>query len=255
MDQGTDLVLVTGHAAFKAGVREVAADVERGDDWVLLPFQQGEPPFYVEHIRTGVELAAGNRSALLVFSGGRTRPEAGEWSEAETYRRIAEARHWWIADEDPALRASIAQRTATEEFARDSFENLLFGLCRFQQVVGSYPRTVTLITWEFKRARYDLHRSVIRFPADRFVFLGVNDPIDMTSALVGNQRAHQLYLEDPYGIGGELAEKRRQRNPFHQRHAYDRCPGMQAFFRFVEAGRPQDGFAGAFPWEDGGTAA
>ena len=252
MNQPTDLVLVTGHATFKAGVRDVAATVEQGRDWVLLPFQGGEVPFYLEHIRKGVELAAANASALLVFSGGRTRPESGEWSEAGTYRRIAEARDWWIGDEDPALRASVARRAATEDFARDSFENLLFGLCRFQQVTGAYPRTVTLITWAFKRARYDLHRSAIRFPSDRFVFLGLNDPVDMESALEGNRRAHQLYLDDPYGTTGELADKRRQRNPFHQRHSYDRCPWMEPFFSFMEEGRGSRGaFAGDCPWEPG----
>lgn len=244
MDQTKDLVLVTGHATFKAGVRDVAPDVERGDDWVLLPFQEGEVPFYLEHIRRGVELTAANRSALLVFSGGRTRPEAGEWSEASTYRRIAEARNWWGAER-------VAQRTASEEYARDSFENLLFGLCRFQQVTGAYPRTVTLITWAFKRARYDLHRSMIRFPSDRFVFLGVNDPIDMESALEGDRRAHRLYLQDPYGTSGELADKRLQRNPFHQRHEYDKRPGMERFFSFIEEGASRGAFAGAFPWEEG----
>ena len=72
-----DLVLVAGHAAFKSSVSEVPENAEPDAYWVLQQFQIGEPPFYLEHIRRGVVLAANNPVALLVFSGGRTSASAG----------------------------------------------------------------------------------------------------------------------------------------------------------------------------------
>ena len=82
-----NLIVVAGHAVY------VAHDFSRlADDtsWYLQSFQKGEPPFYIEHIRRGVELAHGDRKSLLVFSGGQTRYEAGPRSEAQGY--------WLVAD-------------------------------------------------------------------------------------------------------------------------------------------------------------
>lgn len=61
--------------------------------------------------------------ALLLFSGGQTRRAAGPRSEGLSYWVVAEAAGWW-GHED------VRNRTFTEEHARDSFENLLFSLCR-----------------------------------------------------------------------------------------------------------------------------
>lgn len=36
-------------------------------------------------------------------------------------------------------------RTALEEAARDSFENVAFSLCRFHQLTGHYPDTYTVV--------------------------------------------------------------------------------------------------------------
>ena len=35
-------------------------------------------------------------------------------------------------------------RTLTEEHARDSFENLLFSVCRFRELTGTYPYNITV---------------------------------------------------------------------------------------------------------------
>jgi len=59
-------------------------------------------------------------------------------------------------DQVPAVRTFLA---------RDSFENLLFGVCRFRERAGHYPDTVTVVSWGFKAARFDLHRETLRWPA------------------------------------------------------------------------------------------
>jgi hypothetical protein len=81
--------------------------------WYLQAFQKAEPPFYIEHIHEGVRLAAEDRKALLVFSGGQTRAEAGPRSEALSYWVVAKHFSWWH-------RASVELRATTEEYARDS---------------------------------------------------------------------------------------------------------------------------------------
>lgn len=56
----------------------------------------------------------------------------------------------------------------TEEFARDSYENLLFSICRFHEYTGNYPRNITVVSFEFKRKRFiEFHRYALKFPSER----------------------------------------------------------------------------------------
>lgn len=198
------LVLVPCHAVC---VTPEADDPSADAAWTLQAFQRGEPPCYIEHIRRAVEIAAQATDARLIFSGGMTRVEAGPVSEAESYRRVAERFGWWGF-------AGVAERAATEDFARDSFENLHFGIFRFRELTGRLPVRVTVVSWAFKRERFDLHRAAVGFPADRFDYLGVNDPESLADALAGEAKTIELFKADPRGETGLLAEKRRQRNPF-----------------------------------------
>lgn len=246
-----DLILVAGHAAFKESVTVVPDRAELDEFWVLQPFQVGEPPLYIEHARRGVVLTANKPAALLLMSGGRTRAEAGPWSEARTYHDIARVANWWVPEKYQAARADLSTRVATEDHARDSFENLLFGLCRFQQLTGDYPRTVTVVSWAFKQARFELHRRAIRFPASRFRFDAFNAPFDFTDPWGGEDTALRLFIEYPYGSGGDLAKKRRQRNPYGEQHAYATCPGLGDFFTFIEnEANASARYSGRFPWEE-----
>ena len=38
----------------------------------------------------------------------------------------------------------VRWRSLTEEHARDSFENLLFSVCRFRELTGTYPLNITV---------------------------------------------------------------------------------------------------------------
>src|SRR6185436_10141658 len=196
-----NLIVVACHAPFKETTLTVPERPEDDDAWVLQSFQLGEPPLYVAHARRGVELLRADPEALLIFSGGYTRREAGlRWSEAKTYWSIAKAN-------DELKLAHCESRTALEDYSRDSFENLLFSLCRFQQVVGEYPQHVTLISWAFKRERFDLHREAIHFPAWRFCFDGFNEPIGLEAALRGEAVTLAAFRENRHGSNGAIAEK------------------------------------------------
>lgn len=83
----------------------------------------GEVESFLDHIRIGIEEAAEDPLALLLFSGGQTRLAAGPRSEGLSYWVVAEAGGWFNHTE-------VRGRAFTEEHARDSFENMLFGMCR-----------------------------------------------------------------------------------------------------------------------------
>lgn len=229
------LVLVAGHAIY---LGETLDEPESDHHWCLQEFQRGEPPFYIEHIRAGVELAARDDAAVLVFSGGQTRQDAGPRSEGASYLELAQQFGWWTAP-------GVERRAVAEEFARDSFENLLFGICRFHEATGTYPRLIHVVSWQFKEARFNLHRAALRFPAERFQFVGVNQPVDLAGAQAGEAQAVAAFTADPYGSSGVLARKRADRDPFRRRHAYDAtCPDLEGLL-----GHPgTEPYTGPLPW-------
>jgi len=112
------LVVVAGHSVTVSGHLEDADKDER--DWFLLDYQKnrGLPSAIVLHIRAGLDLAAKDPSALVVFSGGETRAATGPDTEGASYYRVADAMKLWPAE------STVRARTISEEFATDSFQNL-----------------------------------------------------------------------------------------------------------------------------------
>lgn len=232
-----NLILVAGHAVYTADNFVHPAD---DNNWYLQDFQKGEPPFYIEHIRYGVDLADQDRESLLVFSGGQTRFEAGPRSEAQSYWYIADHFNWW-------WKTNIKLRATTEEFARDSFENLLFGICRFKECTGQYPNKIIVVSWAFKKDRFAKHRRAIGFPEEKYTFVGVNNPVDLDGAERGERKANKAFEDDPYGIKetpegtseeekkklGLLGDKTKDRNPFSRQHPYEtNCPELKELLAY-----------------------
>lgn len=201
-------IIVAGHAICK---RPDAALHE--ENWILLDFQRGEVEKYIEHIQTGVTLAAADPSALLIFAGGYSRPEAGPRSEATGYYWIADHYGWWGHPE-------VAARAITEEFSRDSYENLLFGLARTREYTGHWPAHVSFVSWAFKRDRFELHREAMGWPAERYRFVGPNNPPAIEQALAAEARTAAAYRLDPYSSSPEYQAKRDSRNPHRRHHGY-----------------------------------
>ncbi|CAJ1370541.1 unnamed protein product [Effrenium voratum] len=256
------LVLVAGHAVLLADSMEHV--LQRESDWFLEPYQRGQdlPKALVSHIKSGVDLAALDPRALLVFSGGQTRAAAGPRDEGWSYYRVAEYFSWWghATDGTAYLKEAqgrgaylaVAQRTVTEDFALDSFQNLLFSLCRFKEVVGHYPERVTVVSFTFKKRRFsELHRRALSFPASRFFFVGIQPPpnsrFDLQKAEQGElQNSVRLFEEDPYGCNSKvLVEKRQARNPFQRTTPYLlSCPEIRSLLQWCGPGI----FPDALPW-------
>lgn len=58
--------------------------------------EESRPGFYfLAHIKEGIESTARDDEALLLFSGGETRKDAGPRSEAQSYWAVAESKEWF----------------------------------------------------------------------------------------------------------------------------------------------------------------
>lgn len=235
----SNLVMVAGHSVYTSS----CGKVDREDSWFLESYQKhpGQAATFVAHIQEGVEIVSKDDGALLLFSGGETRKNAGPRSEAQSYWAVAESKGWFSNEE------SVRWRALTEEHARDSFENLLFSVCRFRELTGKYPQNITVVSYDFKEERFaNLHRSAISFPESRFFYSGT--PASSTSkeaALKGESLVRSQFQEDPYGCKGSLWRKKLGRDPFHRSIPYPNgCPEIKDLFRYCgEAPYP-----GYLPW-------
>ncbi|KAE8683428.1 pleckstrin-like proteiny domain-containing family A member 8-like [Hibiscus syriacus] len=212
-----NLVMVAGHSVYTSST---CGRVDKDDSWFLESYQKnpGQAATFLSHVKEGIESTARDNSALLLFSGGETRKDAGPLSEAQSYWTVAESKGWFGKEE------SVKWRALTEEHARDSFENLLFSEERFA----------------------NLHRSAIGFPESRFFYTGT--PASSTSkeaALKGEALVRAQFQQDPYGCIGSLKKKKVGRDPFHRSIPYPNgCPEIEGLFRYCGTAPYQ----GSLPW-------
>ncbi|XP_027941761.1 uncharacterized protein C57A10.07 [Vigna unguiculata] len=235
-----NLVMVAGHSVYTSSS---CGKIDKEDSWFLESYQKnpGQASTFVTHILQGIEIAAKDDSALLLFSGGETRREAGPRSEAQSYWAVADSKGWFGKEE------SVKWRALTEEHARDSFENLLFSVCRFRELTGSYPQNITVVSYDFKEKRFaHLHRSAIGFPESRFFYAGTPATSNSkAAALKGEELVRTQFQKDPYGCRGSLYHKKLKRDPFHRSIPYPNgCPEIEALFKYCGPNPYSD----ALPW-------
>ncbi|KAJ3675520.1 hypothetical protein LUZ60_004562 [Juncus effusus] len=235
-----NLIMVAGHSIYTSNKCD---KIEKEESWYLEPYQKhaGQASTFLAHIKEGVEIASKDEKALLLFSGGETRKSAGPRSEAQSYWSVAESKSWYGKEE------SVRNRALTEEHARDSFENLLFSVCRFRELTGKYPQNITVVSYDFKEERFaGLHRSALGFPESRFVFYGTPITVDSKeSALKGEALVRAQFEQDPYGCLGSLHMKRVKRDPFHRTVPYPNgCPELKGLFSYCG---PVP-YPGSLPW-------
>ncbi|XP_078447282.1 uncharacterized protein C57A10.07 [Wolffia australiana] len=240
------LVMVAGHSIYTSSN---CAKVDREDSWFLEPYQMhpGQAATFLSHIEEGVRIAAEEDDALLLFSGGETRKKAGPRSEAQSYWAVAESKKWFGKRE-------VRRRTLTEEYARDSFENLLFSICRFRELTGSYPRNITVVSYDFKKERFSrLHRAAIGFPEKSFSFVGTPDaPQAREASAKGEVTVRAQFQHDPFGCSGPLRSKRLRRDPFHRSIPYPAsCPELSGLFAYCGSVP----YPGSLPWSHNKTVA
>lgn len=254
MQDFTELVLVCCHSIFNGD----HGTYHDEPNWSLQPYQRSDPSIgkpgdhetFVAHIVTAAMAVEARPQAMLMFSGGRTGDT--ELSEADSYTQV-------MATISPHFH-DIAERSSREERATDSYQNLLFSIIRFHQLAGRWPQYVTVITHAFKQRRFlDLHAPAIRWPTDRIRVQGLNPPVnakELDEVTHGErERAFNMFVEDPYGVHGPLAEKRKARrwDPSTAAKMADALVGEHALKRLLLWQGGDDGkqiFPDHLPWED-----
>lgn len=110
---------------------------------------------------------------------------------------------------------SLEKRIQTEDFATDSYQNLLFSILLFRKQTFRYPHHITIVSHAFKRARFlNIHCQSIGWPLERVSYVGINPPEEITAEgeLIENEaKAVAAWREDLYGTRQELASKRLKR--------------------------------------------
>jgi hypothetical protein len=169
-----------------------------------------------------------------------TQEKAGMRSEGESYWEIARD-HGWLQG------AGISERAVSEQFARDSFENLLFSIARFKKQIGKWPQKMTALGWQFKARRFDLHRRAMKWSAERFQYIGVNNPegAALEKAIISEAATIQAVERDLFLTGPEFLAKRELRDPFHRQHPYRGIdPELDNLFDFLD----RNTYSHSFPW-------
>ncbi|MBI2848906.1 MAG: hypothetical protein HYX88_02110 [Chloroflexi bacterium] len=211
-----DMIIVPCHAVY---VGHDPSHVALREYWIgRFPEERS---LLAQHADAGVWEARENQDALLVFSGGQTEVSAGPIAEAQGYWLLEDQRKWLGQEE-------VRERSTTEEFARDSFENLRFPIYRFKQVTGAFPTKICVCGWKFKEGRFRIHALTIGLDLERFTYVPVNDPLGdpddaatpLGKSMIGERSTLELYEKWPFGDSGELLEKRLKRDPFKRGNPY-----------------------------------
>ncbi|KAI8641426.1 hypothetical protein BD408DRAFT_389007 [Parasitella parasitica] len=241
-------IIVAGHAIYTG-----PDDMEQTTNdkhWILEPYQQGgQVNTFIQHIQKGIDILKQDEKASLIFSGGETRPDAGPRSEASSYWSIAHLLLQHDTSISAELKSSLIQRMITEEYAKDSHENLLFSICRFSEMTGNYPNQITIVGFEFKRKRFeDIHRHSIGYPVDQFHYIGI-DPADQDPSRAEGEMNNSVrpFERDLYGCHGTLKQKKMHRNPFRRRHPYSAsCPILAPLLNYCPSNNAL--YHGPLPW-------
>ncbi|MFH1105721.1 MAG: hypothetical protein V1731_00745, partial [Candidatus Aenigmatarchaeota archaeon] len=197
------LVLVSGHGVY---VGRGEKDSLNPSYWITA-FPE-DVKLFVEHAHAGVMLASEMRDAALVFAGGQTKKQM-PLSEAQSYWSL-EDQNKWLGNKD------VKEKAITEDYSLDGFQNLQFGIYRFHQWTGRFPKAIYFCGFGFKEKRYKMHAKAIGWDLDAFRYVPVNDPAGdpndpntpLGRAVGGEKETRELFMKYPLGDGGKLLEKR-----------------------------------------------
>ncbi|RNF10113.1 hypothetical protein TraAM80_01862 [Trypanosoma rangeli] len=240
------LIMVPGHGVLQS---LNASDWKNQSNWGLESYQLRDgvalPFCFASHIRRAFVLLKDRvNSSILIFSGGQTRACAGPRSEALSYYIVAEETNLFgLFNSTSQARSILAQHVFTEEFARDSFENLLFSIARFYEITGHFPDSIIVVGWKHKRDRFvNYHREALRYPIEKFFYVGLD--FDDAAPFVRDLEPYRLALpysdvkalsfvnKDMYLCSAGRATKR-QRNPHYRVSPYEvSCPPLRPLLKY-----------------------
>lgn len=233
------------------------------EQWFLAPFQlEGNDHLaFIKHGLQAIRTMAKDISnkSVVVFSGSQTKTPAGCVSEAQSYYFLmwkllqrAYANPDSFPEDFPrdiinyltdiknilmlrsiTLQELFTSLVTTEEYALDSFENLLFSLYRFRELTGEFADKITIVGFGFKARRFlDYHAKAIDYPKEKISYVAIDpqpqgydskkmkaytDELDCLE----QRNALDLFAMDWYGTRRALRVKKKTRNPFKRINLYD----------------------------------
>ncbi len=136
---------------------------------------------------------------------GSTRPST-PITEAISYMSLAMALNLFPPAELSG--SSLFNRTATEDYALDSYQNLLFSVARFREVTGHYPARITVVGYGLKHRRYEeLHRRALRWPLDtghwNYYGIDMEDDEERERATLGEVMFLITYMLTPHFLNSQ----------------------------------------------------
>ena len=266
----THLIIVPCHSVWKANETEKALSKdnlgETIDQWSLAPFQYegNDHIYFIRHAMGAiVQLVRSPNDSIVIFSGSQTKPERGPMSEAQSYYYLSQKilKHYinnhqnedsLPANFDNQLVSDIQeiakylnfqqdqldllfnpQNISTEEFALDSFDNLVYSIGRFHEINNSYPEHISIAGFGFKETRFlDYHAKAIDFPRSKITCISSGplpynyskEQLEIYFSNIDkaeNKNALSLFAKDWYGTLSPLVEKKASRNPYNRTANYE----------------------------------
>ncbi|KAH0537744.1 hypothetical protein FGG08_005492 [Glutinoglossum americanum] len=241
---------------------------------IMEPFQNNEGSTFIQHLKRGIaELEKDLDNSILVLSGfvwdllmgsvyltlltpltlssGPTKPQTPK-SEAHSYHELAIHRN--------LITPATSRLILVEPSALDSYENILYSLIRSYQYTSHWPTHVTVISHAFKERRFaDVHMSAMRWPRERFTYVGIDPEGKSPEELQkGERMAYEMWKANPYAGGvGKLGWKRtnwgrwkEMRNPWRVEAPYVvTCPELEPFIQWAGGEDGKTLFPGPLPWD------
>lgn len=156
-----NLIILPCHSIFAPELNKNFKDDETVDpqiigqdpeNWLLESFQteSNDQISFLKHIELSLnELNSNLEDSVLVISGGFTKSKI-EKSESSSYYELAQKSN--LLKKFPNL--IKGENILLEEYARDSYENILYSLVTFYQKFGKFPKKVSVVGFGFKRERF-----------------------------------------------------------------------------------------------------
>lgn len=253
----TNLIIVPCHSIWKIDDRLDSENYgQYPEHWFLAPFQyEGHDHLaFIMHSLLAVEKLLDDVSgSLLLFSGSCTKADAGQVSEAQSYLSLTRKLLTAVIDEvelpvsllnsTDVHRACVriaerikaqgltvtglfTEHISTEEFALDSFDNLLYSLARFHELTSNYASSVTIVGFGFKTKRFlQCHACAIDYPLSKIEYLSYEPQPQYSETekieayfndlnYQESKNALELFKTDWYGTKEPLLSKKIKRNPF-----------------------------------------
>ena len=235
------------------------------DQWYLAPFQlEGNDHlvFIKQSLRAIEELLYDYDRSVVLFSGSQTKVDAGPISEAQSYfvlmKKLVNSAttkdgfeqltHLFDKETMLSLENIVKQLDLhniiantlfsngyinTEEYALDSFDNLLYSILRFKEITECYPKSITIVGFGFKEARFlNYHAMALDIPKNVIRYISYDpEPSNYSQEQLNKYFENLTYMErknalslfenDWYAKKEILTKKKNSRNPYKRIPTYE----------------------------------